>query len=592
MHMPTAGVLQSRLLITGISIALFAHAALAAPPAVVIDKPKAPPAWALAQRSLLKAYADAATEFTEKYIDSRGFFKCIERWGGNDGPDDVMETFTDWPLLYALGGDDSLLAQYRRIWEGHLIQFTAAKAPSTQMAKNGMYYKEFAASFDWEHNAEGLAAFHFYALASPADRLYRERVRRFAGLYMNEDPQAQNYDSKLKIIRSLHNGSRGPLLTPATVFDWGGEAVPGDQARHDRYKEASNIRGDHPLNLGSCSLAYGAYALTGEKKYRDWLLEYAGAWRDRTLANGGNIPTNIGLDGAVGGEWGGKWFGGTFGWNFDPSVSGRNYYMRGARTGFGEAFLLTGDAGFIEPLRRQLANLYAAKKDENGRILLPQKYGEKGWYGFTPNQYFEVQRDIYLWSMNPADLKWLGNDPWLRFLDGKDAEYPLRALNADFERIRSRLQRMRQDQRTADTRPSDGAQPCSPVQAGTLVNLMLGGNDPGKEGNILHSRLRYFDPARRRAGLPADVAALVEKIRADDVVVTLVNTSPVQARDVVVQSGAYAEHQITSLEAAGKKLPLDGSHFTVRLEPGAADTLTITMQRYKNPPTAVFPWDR
>ena len=135
--------------------------------------------------------------------------------------------------------------------------------------------------------------------------------------------------------------------------------------------------------LTSCSLAFVAYALTGERKYRDWLLEYAGAWRDRVLANGGNIPTNIGLDGTIGGEWGGKWYGGVFGWNFDPSTSGRNYYMRGARTGFGEAFLLTGDASYTEPLRRQIANLYAARREQNGNVLLPQKYGDSGWYGYT-----------------------------------------------------------------------------------------------------------------------------------------------------------------------------------------------------------------
>src|SRR4029453_19440880 len=101
------------------------------------EKPMGPPAWALAERALLKAYTDAAAEFAAKYVDDRGFFRCIERWGGNDGPDDVMETFTPWPLLHALGGPESLLSQYRRIWEGHLEQFTAAKAPSVEMAKDG-----------------------------------------------------------------------------------------------------------------------------------------------------------------------------------------------------------------------------------------------------------------------------------------------------------------------------------------------------------------------------------------------------------------------------------------------------------------------
>jgi hypothetical protein len=376
------------------------------------------------------------------------------------------------------------------------------------------------------------------------------------------------------------------------VFDWGGETVPGHPDRHDRYKEASNIRGDHPLNLGSCSLGFNAYALTAERKYRDWVLEYAGAWRDRTISNNGNIPTNIGLDGTIGGEWGGKWYGGTFGWNFEPTSSGRNYYMRGARTAFGEAYLLTGDRSYVEPLRRQIANLYAARREEDGRILLPQKHGDNGWYGYTRNQYFDVQRDIYLWLMDPADRKWLADDPWLAYLDGKDPEYPLRALQRDFEVLRRRMEGMRQDMSTTDTRPSDGAQRFSPVATETLVNLTLGGNDPGKDGNILHSRVRYFDPERRRAGLPEDVAALVEKISPDSIVVTLVNTSPVHGRDVIVQTGAFAEHQCMAVERGGTKFDVNASHFTAHLDPGAGDTVTITMKRYANQPTATFPWDR
>jgi hypothetical protein len=103
-------------------------------------------------------------------------------------------------------------------------------------------------------------------------------------------------------------------------------------------------------------------------RYADWVLEYTNAWRERILLNGGNTPTNIGLDGSIGSEWGGNWYGGTFGWNFDPESSSRNYYMRGARIGMGNAYLLTHDAKYLEPLRRQLDNLYAVKKEEKGRI--------------------------------------------------------------------------------------------------------------------------------------------------------------------------------------------------------------------------------
>ncbi len=253
---------------------------------------------------------------------------------------------------------------------------------------------------------------------------------------------------------------------------------------------------------------------------------------------------------------------------------------------------MTGDASYTEPLRRQLKNLYQAKREENGRLLLPQKYGDQGWYGYTANQYLDVQRDLYLWSMDPADLQHLGNDPWLQYLQGKNPSYPMSALAGDFERLRRRVQGMRQDESTPDTRPSDGAQKFNPVATETLVNLMLGANDPGSSGNVLHARLRYFDALTRRAGWPDDLAALVEKIGRDSVTVILVNTSPVHAREVIVQLGAFAEHEGVSVELGGKRIPLGGRHFTARVVPGAGETLVITMKRYAHAPTAAFPWDR
>ena len=117
------------------------------------------------------------------------------------------------------------------------------------------------------------------------------------------------------------------------------------------------------------------------------MLEYVGAWRERVLQNGGNIPTNIGLDGRIGGEWNGKWYGGTFGWDFWPESNSRNYYMRGPRIAFGEALMLTGDLGFAEPLRARSTTSMPLKKMENGRILLPNKYGDKGWYGYMPDHH-------------------------------------------------------------------------------------------------------------------------------------------------------------------------------------------------------------
>ena len=40
------------------------------------------------------------------------------------------------------------------------------------------------------------------------------------------------------------------------------------------------------------------------------------------------------------------------------------------------------------------------------------------------------------------------------------------------------------------------------------------------------------------------MAALVEKLTADQATVTLVNVNPVDARTVIVQAGAYGEHHL------------------------------------------------
>ena len=57
--------------------------------------------------------------------------------------------------------------------------------------------------------------------------LYRERMKRFAGMYMGEDPEAPNYDPVNKVIKSIWNGSKGPMMRKATTYDWVGDPVPG-----------------------------------------------------------------------------------------------------------------------------------------------------------------------------------------------------------------------------------------------------------------------------------------------------------------------------------------------------------------------------
>ena len=120
----------------------------------------------------------------------------------------------------------------------------------------------------------------------------------------------------------------------------------------------------------------------------------------------------------------------------------------------------------------------------------------------------------------------------------------------------------------------------------------MGGIHPGKNGLILHCRLRYFDPLQRRAGVPADVAALIDEMTDDEVAVRLVNTNQLDARTVVVQAGGYAEHHFVTARAGDVATPINARHFSVRLAPGCGTRLVLKMQRYVHQPTMKFPWSR
>ena len=68
-----------------------------------------------------------------------------------------------------------------------------------------------------------------------------------------------------------------------------------------------------------------------------------------------------------------------------------------------------------------------------------------------------------------------------------------------------------------------------------------------------------------------------------------VNVDKASARTVVVQGGAYGEHRIESVETGGKTFPVNGRSFTVRLAAGAGARLVLSMRRYSEQPTELFP---
>ncbi len=595
--------------------------------AVAVKTPMAPPAWALLERELLRYDSLACERFAEKYLDERGYLLHTIRWGTLDGPDDAIETFYNWTLLHALGGSDSVLQLYKKAQEGHWKQYGELRTKLTDLAANGAYYKEFITQSDWFHTGEGMRAFMFLGLSEPNNRLYRDRMKRFAGMYMNEDSEAPNYDPVHKVIKSIWNGSKGPMLHRATVYDWVGDSVPGSfhlihnaagrtkmlemKAWYPRMlahcAEYLDSVGDNFLNLAATNLAANAFALTGEARYKDWVADYVGAWKARAAATGGNIPSNVGLDGTPGGEYAGHWWKGTYGWNFTifdgeiEKIAHRNYFTAGSWPGFSNALLLTGDQSFIDVLRRQMDNIYAQKKVVGEKILLPQMYGDPrgykydgppSWYQYTGDLHEDRLTEIYLWSMDRRDLERVPKTGWIAFLEGEDPNYPLKALEADFAQVRRRMEMIRSDATTPDKRLADYLLDFNPAATNALANLTLGAYFSKGRIWTLHSRFRYFDPAARRAGLPPDVGALVEKLGAASATLSLVNLNPVEARTVIVQAGGYGEHRFHSVTTGGSTIAVNGPLLTVNLEPGCGARLDFNMSRYTNPPTLAQPWDR
>jgi hypothetical protein len=572
-----------------------------------ITSPMPAPTWALLEREVLRSSSAACEEFYQRYFDDRGWLLCVERWGGDDGPDDAIENCNDWPILHALGGAERVRDLYLKAWEGHLRQYTLAKTVDVPFARDGMYYKEFPVMFDWLHHAEGLTVFQMQGLSHPHDRQFLNRARRYAGFYLNEDPGAMNYDPEKKIIRSMFNGSRGPLLRKATGLDWAGDPIEVEnrfKPRHneknyaemvEHFQDYNDVVGDHPQNLQATSLALTAYMATAEGKYRDWILDYVDAWRQRMLDNKGIIPTNIGLDGTIGGEAGGKWYGGVYGWGFTVKVPGsdatanRNTHQLGL-VGFGNAYLLTGDDRWIDPWRKMIDLVNANGKKIDGKMMYPHMYGDSGWYQFTPEKYNHGALELWYWSQRDADRQRLGQDGWLLFLEGKNPSFPEDALRQDLDTIRRRVSEIREDTTTPDTRLADDPMSYNPATVANLLKLTMGGIHHGNRTLVLHARLRYFDPVGGRPGLPEDVAALVERMSADSAAVTLVNVSPVHFRRVVLQAGAYAEHEFSTVRTDAGEQSVNARHLTVELAPGCGARLELGMKRYRHQPTLAWPW--
>jgi hypothetical protein len=204
-------------------------------------------------------------------------------------------------------------------------------------------------------------------------------------------------------------------------------------------------------------------------------------------------------------------------------------------------------------------------------------------------------------------------DAWFTYLEGDNPDYPETILAAAQYQVRRRLALIEQ----FGNKPVDEAdihiwQLVQPIVTEALTQLTLGGPQVIYNGGQLQTRIRWWDSIERRAGLPADVAALVSSIDPEATVVELVNLSASHARKVILQAGAYAENQIETVSydsfdgnwtgsfyqyIGGDIDPVtavsvvDSSYLTIELPAGTRVTLTLKTVLHANPQTYLAPWD-
>lgn len=586
--------------------------------------PSPPPEWALLQRQLMKALYPAAMEFVNKYTRPDGTLIWRDEWPGMDGSDDGYESFYNFPLYYALGGPQEIDALSRKLWEGVTRQFTGY----------GQIVDEFDGGYDWMHHGEAYTNFYFFGLADPTDKKMRDRAIKFAEMYFDDGTEKSNFDSKLQIIRSPLNGSLGPRWIN-TAEDWVThrpilsnyplpyDDIPhvtsgkdwNDDAKFPYILEALNermMKGDVPLNLASTSMMLNAYMYTGEEKYKDWILSYVKAWMQRVEDNNGIIPDNVGLSGIIGEHMDGNWWGGYYGWKWPHGLRNK---LEATTIGASNAYLISGDSLYLALPHSVIASVTKESKVENGKILVPYRYDQRGWYDYRPMQamypthLWFISRQKQDWEkvnelLDPKEIKQLNYSKgkgeerntatWIGYLQGRVPTYPVDILKATYNEMLQRMEKIRADHTTPDQQDVHHWLNLNPVVLEGLVQTMLGAPNHIYHGGLLHTSVRYFDPEIQRSGIPSDMAALVEKITEKGISLTLVNLHPTATKKVIIQGGMFGEHQIKRVKQI-LKYPyqfdtVNQAFFQAEISPGSVVQLEIELDRFKNPPTYAFPW--
>ena len=409
-------------------------------------------------------------------------------------------------------------------------------------------------------------------------------------------------------------------------------AIKMAEVMYDRLKDS-----DTATNLAATSMVLNAYLHTGDKKYVDWIIDYIGAWKNEMKNNNGIMPDNRGPGGRSGECMDGKWYGGYYGWTWPHGFATMGDPLTMACE---NEVLLTQDTGNMDMIRSQLNIMESHAVIADSTINFPQKYAEPGvkkeyyvhndqfmtvpdapthnpvysrvlekdgWFEFQP---LSPVCPAHLWfiSREENDFDFLrkirnnnkkdhetfnkgyskyqgGNDAlWINYLDGGLDDYPELSMEHGINQVYERLAFIHEDDEPRANYSDAYLQFRNPVTVEGLVQLTMGGPMPLYNGGLLNVSVCYYDIDHKRMGLPCDVAALVSKIDAAGIDLTLINLNPVKKRHMLVQAGAFGEHIFTGAVIDGNDISINDNTFDIELKPVGRIDMRLKMDRYKNIP--------
>ena len=620
---------------------------------------EAPPDWALMQRRIIEAMEDSGDFYWQRFMNEGG--TTISQ-----GPyDDLYEMFYNWPDFYMIGADKRFFSRALTAYNGITRSNTPYPPDSSDYfhrlykefppdddffhISEGMtlFYNLALGGPTIAENIERAKRFAgFYMGEDPEALNFDPDQKLIRSIFTGSRGPRASSDA----IYNLRYGH-------ASLYPIVKDLEPDWHENPARLKEIQILydsmvtRTDVPVNLGSTGLITNAYLYTGEEKYKTWVLDYVDSWMERIELNDGMLPDNIGLNGQIGAYRNGQWWGGLYGWYGRYGVM----MMFASLSVASEcAYLLSGDKKYLNLLRSQVDQLMKRSvTTPEGQALVPYRRNAKGWHSFRPmmirdlahlwhasmeakdwqrietvyqGQKFRPLNMEGIWGQNTLDhldsveykpaepFDWsqemiqgdrtMGKSEYARLMyyAGKNPNWPLEALKADFQEMTNRMEFMRNDPRAVTEINKDDTYPNNPVIIKALQQTTMGTPQTIYFGGLLRAVVRYYDIENIRPGLPSEVSALVESLQEKQVSLRLVNLDPVEKKELIIQAGAFGEHQFTNIQYLNtdesgvhqekqSKL-VDGKYVKIILPPSTSILLELGMARFTNQPSYRFPWHK